>query len=156
MVEKEIRKNMKDMNCARDKRGILEFENYENIIFKLCNDPKNYNFEIRKILVENMYENIKFISGWDKNRVFFEKLGINRNLSLENKKDVDLLYDFLVKLVQKKGNKTNIGYVFFNHKSREFYRKDTLKSQGKNVDMKKIIFETLDNFLFEWYFLLYE
>ena len=110
------------MGLKRNSLGIIEFDNLEYTISRVKESPSCYDYGMKVLLVENLFENIKFISGLDKNRVFFEKLGINRNMSLNSHKDVNILYNFLVNLVNSY-NDFAITFAFYNHKNQENYRK---------------------------------
>ncbi len=148
MTIEERNREIDSMKLTRDSNNILEFGDIENAISKIKTNPDNYDYELKKLLVENLYENIKFISGLDKNRLFFEKIGINNNMSLDSEKDVEVLYNFLVNLVNSY-NRFAITFAFYNHKSQEEYRKSL---DDKNNELE-ITEDTFWYFASEWEFL---
>lgn len=148
MTIEERNKEINSMKLIRSSKGILEFGDIEYTISKIKATPNNYDYELKKMLVENLYENIKFISGLDKNRLFFEKFGIDDNMSLDNEKDVETLYNFLVNLVNSY-NRFAITFAFYNHKSQEDYRKEL--NEDDNID--EITEDTFWYFVSEWDFL---
>ena len=148
MTIEERNREIDSMKLIRNSKGILEFGDLEKAISKIKTNPDNYDYELKKLLVENLYENIKFISGLDKNRLFFEKIGINNKMSLDSEKDVEILYNFLVNLVNSY-TRFAITFAFYNHKSQEDYRKD-LKDDD-NID--EITEDTFWYFVSEWDFL---
>ena len=149
MKIEERKKEIEKMGLKRDKSGIIEFDNLEYTISRVKDAPSNYDYGMKVLLVENLFENIKFISGLDKNRIFFEKLGINKNMSLNNHKDVNTLYNFLVSLVNSY-NDFAITFAFYNHKSQENYRKEIDKEKERVSDSEKIEDDTLWYFSSQW------
>ena len=145
----ERKQELERMNARRNSNGILEFGNLEYTISRVKDDPSNYDYGMKVLLVENLFENIKFISGLDKNRLFFEKLGINKNMSLDNHKDVDVLYKFLVNLVNSY-NEFAITFAFYNHLSQENYRKELDKEKERLSDSEKIEDDTFWYFNSQW------
>lgn len=148
MTIEERNREIDSMKLIRNSKGILEFGDLEKTISKIKTNPDNYDYELKKLLVENLYENIKFISGLDKNRLFFEKIGINNKMSLDSEKDVEILYNFLVNLVNSY-TRFAITFAFYNHKSQEDYRKDL--KEDDNID--EITEDTFWYFVSEWDFL---
>ena len=145
----ERKKEIEKMGLKRNDLGIIEFDNLEYTISRVKDDPSNYDYGMKVLLVENLFENIKFISGLDKNRLFFEKLGINKNMSLDNHKDVDVLYKFLVNLVNSY-NEFAITFAFYNHLSQENYRKELDKEKERLSDSEKIEDDTFWYFNSQW------
>ncbi len=143
--EKEIEK----MGIKRDSLGILEFGNIEYTISRVKESPDCYDFGMKALLVENLFENIKFISGLSKHKAFFEKLGINENMSLDNRSDVEVLYKFLVNLVNSY-NDFAITFAFYNHLSQEKYRKEVDRKNNRKSDEDKISEDTFWYFSSQW------
>lgn len=83
-----------------------------------------YQYNIRKFLVENMYDNIKFIYSDCGVKSFFNSLGINDKLSLKREKDVDKLFNFMKEIVWCNYNEYSLSSVFYNYKTLiETYKK---------------------------------
>ena len=149
MKIEERKKEIEKMGLKRNKSGIIEFENIEYTISRVKDAPSCYDYGMKVLLVENLFENIKFISGLDKNRIFFEKLGINRKMSLNNHKDVDVLYNFLVNLVNSY-NDFAITFAFYNHKSQEKHIKEVDKEYDRESDSSEIEDDTFWYFSSQW------
>lgn len=77
-----------------------------------------YDHNIKKLLVSNVYENIKFV--YEEYKEFFKTNGITLNMSLDKEKDVELLYQFVVNLVWCNcvGSQWYFNSVFANYKTR--------------------------------------
>lgn len=73
-----------------------------------------YDYDMKKLFVENMYENIKFI--YKDYEDFFKKLNIRSNMSLRVKGNVDILFRFMVDLVWCNYNEYSLLYIFQNYK----------------------------------------
>ena len=87
-----------------------------------------YDYQIKRLFVENVYENIKFM--YHNHEKFFKDMGITTNMSLDDKKVIDKLYKFVVDLVwcNCKTNQWYFNSVFSNHKTRikdliDYYKK---------------------------------
>lgn len=74
-----------------------------------------YQFNMKKVIVENMYDNIKFI--YSEFSDFFKELGIEKRMSLNNIKSLDLLFSFIVGLVWCNYDEYALFYVFDNYKN---------------------------------------
>ena len=149
MKNEERKQEIEKMGLKRNDSGIIEFDNIEYTISRVKESPSSYDYNMKVLLVENLFENIKFISGLDKNRIFFEKLGINKNMSLNNHKDVDVLYNFLVNLVNSY-NDFAITFAFHNHKSQENHIKEVDKEHDRESDSSKIEDDTFWYFSSQW------
>ncbi len=67
---------------------------------KYWGDNKNikyFNYSIKRMIIENFYENVKYI--YSEYSEMFQNENITINLNLGKKDDVDLVFKFLVKLV---------------------------------------------------------
>ena len=117
MNSKEIKEEKRLLSCNRDKRNILVIENLEYAFNTLKENPEKYDYEMKKILVENLYENIKFLFAFPDLKVMFEKMGFSKDMNLNNKKDVDLLYNYLVELVKTHYGDYSLAFTIYNHKS---------------------------------------
>lgn len=156
MTTETKQKEIKKIDMKRDKNGILVFNDLTYIVNKLQGNT-NYNYELKKLLVENLYENIKFISKKEENKQFFNNIGINENMSLENKRDIDILFDFLTNLIKISFNTHNdfhaITFAFYNHLGQEHYRENLYK-KDEIVSKKEIIDSTFLYFNTKWRFLV--
>lgn len=75
-----------------------------------------YTRNMNKLFVKNFYDNIKFL--YYEYFDFFQSININNNLKLNKTKDVNLILDFMIKLVwcNCKRNQYSISYIFSNYK----------------------------------------
>lgn len=73
-----------------------------------------YQFNMKKIIVENMYDNIKFV--YDEYQEFFKSIGISNRMSLKNSKSLNILFKFMQELVWCNYDEYALFYVFDNYK----------------------------------------
>ena len=85
-----------------------------------------FTYNIKKLMVENFYENIRYM--YLDHAEMFKEEGITTDLDLENEEDVELIFQYLVKLVWcNYDHQFNIGNLFINH---NLYGKD-IKNKTK-------------------------
>lgn len=75
MTEEARNQEIKYIGLKRNPKSILEFNHIDYIVSKLKDTTTNYDFDLKKLLVENLYENIKYISKIDQNQHLFKRLG---------------------------------------------------------------------------------
>lgn len=92
-----------------------------------------YEYNTRKLFVENMYLNIKFI--YDEFNEFFVKNGITKNLLLKNKNDVNILFNFMKKMVWCNYDDFSLIYLFDNYKSYIKEYKNTSKDYLNSIHL---------------------
>lgn len=104
-----------------------------------------FEYNMRKLFVENLYENIKFI--YYEYEDFFKKLNISDTMSLENIESVNNLYQFVVDLIwcNCQSNQYALNSVFSNHKYRI---NDLIKKTDKSFDEASQIIKT--NYSIHW------
>lgn len=93
-----------------------------------------YTRNMNKLFVKNFYDNIKFI--YDEYSDFFKSVNISINLKTNKIKDVNLLLDFMIRLVwcNCTFNQFSIDYIFSNYKFRIEQMKANYKKKRINAD----------------------
>ncbi|MDO5556956.1 MAG: hypothetical protein Q4G05_01745 [Clostridia bacterium] len=92
-----------------------------------------YQYHIRKFLVENLYDNIRFLYKDFENQRFFKGLDITDKLSLKNAKSVDILFAFMREIIWCNYDEYSLFYVFSNYKNE-------VKSLAEEHVNKSIVF----------------
>lgn len=103
------------------------------------NKNEEYNKEFKKLIVRNMYDNIKILYPNFSNKVW-KKFKISDNMDIGNDKDVDTLFNFMRLLTWSNINEYAILYLFDNltfaiydmMKKRKIGYDEALNSIGKH------------------------
>ena len=103
------------------------------------NKNEEYNKEFKKLIVRNMYDNIKILYPNFSNKVW-KKFKISDNMDIGNDKDVDTLFNFMRLLTWSNINEYAILYLFDNltfaiydmMKKRKIGYEEALNSIGKH------------------------
>ncbi|MDO5569373.1 MAG: hypothetical protein Q4G04_04610 [bacterium] len=101
-----------------------------------------YQFNMKKVIVENMYDNIKFV--YNKNQKFFKGVGINNRLSLKNSKSIDVLFDFMKKLIWCNPDEFALFYVF------DSYKKSINEIEKNGKTTEEITDYVQNNYYIQW------
>ncbi len=135
-------KELKKLGLYRDSNGLLEIKNIDYLIDNLKNNPNQYSNEIKKLIIENFFENINFVCKKIEIEYYFNNLGITRNLSLESNTTIDKLYNLLIDIIQKCDFLKIYDLLFVNHR----YFEEKRKTNNEITNINEII---QDNFF--WY-----
>lgn len=101
-----------------------------------------YQFNMKKVVVENMYDNIKFI--YNEYKDFFKSVGISDRLSLKNSKSLNILFKFMQELVWCNYKEYALFYVFDNYKN---VIKENVSNERTIEEIEKNI---LNSFNIQW------
>lgn len=98
-------------------------------------------FLAKKFLVKNMYDNIKFI--YDEHKDFFKKANIKKNMSLNNKNNIEILFNFMKQLNWCNYDNRAMYYVFTNYNN-------VIKEKMSNNNQQEVISNVLYTFIENW------
>ena len=145
MQNKELMDNMKNFKIKRNKDGIITFKNIPKVFDALKKNPDGFDDVTKRVIVENFYENLRFVSLHIDVRLFLQKYKINRNLDLKNEQDLNTIYNFLLKIININTEcDSSFCHLFFvNHKQSEYRRKRICEKSDKTFNKNKAIFESL-------------
>lgn len=129
--------------------NILENNNPKFLLCKkYWGDNKHipyYKKNMTKLFVKNFYHNIKYI--YNDFKDFFSEINIDEKMSLDNNKDLDILFNFLNEIIwcNYKHSQFSFDYIFSNYK----YRIKDFKNKYKT---SSIMAETkiYENYLIHW------
>ena len=109
---------------------------YESPTFLLSTDDNNYIFVFKKYCIKSFYDNIRFIYKYDK--MLFRRIGIKRNMSLNNEKDVNTIFNFMMDIIHFNKDKYQLFFVFENYRvfiddKKIYYAKKKKKYNEDNI-----------------------
>ena len=118
---------------------------------KCCEDNDNldyFQYEMKKAVVYNFHENIQYLYS-EKNKKFWDRVKITKDMDINDKDNVDILFDFLKKIALANINEFSTVYLFDNYKS--YLKKIDPKGKDKTVDNILKAISTTQNFYVEQY-----
>ena len=118
---------------------------------KCCEDSDNldyFQYEMKKAVVYNFHENIQYLYS-EKNKKFWDRVKITKDMDINDKDNVDILFDFLKKIALANINEFSTVYLFDNYKS--YLKKIDPKGKDKTVDNILKAISTTQNFYVEQY-----
>lgn len=83
------------------------------IIFDFINHYYCDDIIYKKSIIYNFYKNLMFI--YDGKKGLFQKLNINKNLNLNKKEDLELLYSLMINIIRCNAHLPLITYFFENY-----------------------------------------
>lgn len=110
-----------------------------------------YTKNMNILFVKNFYDNIKFI--YYEYFDFFQSINIEDNLKLNKTKDVNLILDFMIKLIwcNCERNQYSINYIFSNYKLYIIKLKN--KYKNKRIHKYRLVY---DDYIMHWDLLISE
>lgn len=110
-----------------------------------------YTKNMNILFVKNFYDNIKFI--YYEYFDFFQSINIEDNLKLNKTKDVNIILDFMIKLIwcNCERNQYSISYIFSNYKLYIIKLKN--KYKNKIIHKYRLVY---DDYVMHWNLLISE
>lgn len=124
-------------------RNIFEGKKIEYFLCKKYIGDNNYipffKYNMQKIIIENFYKNIIYV--YNEYESFFIKNNITKNLDLNNKSDVEIIFNFLRKIVWCNYDEFQLICVFENYNN-YIYSLDTDISYDSKKEITYNYYET--------------
>ena len=145
MQNKKLINEMKKLKIERDEDNLIIFKDIPKVFSILKKNPDCFNNDMKRVLFENFYENLRFVSLHIDVKEFLQKYKINRNLNLENEQDLSIIYSFFLKIISINNEcDSAFCYLFFlNHNRNEFYRKRICEKSNRVFNRNEAIFDAV-------------
>lgn len=83
---------------------------YLKILIKNILNINYDNLYYKKICIENFYSNIKYVYNYNKS--FFANIGITKKMSLNDKNNIEKIFDLMLNMTKANKNKVQLYYIF--------------------------------------------